>query len=166
MNSLGETNLLFILGGIAALFVVTFFFFVRSFMESRDRRLAVRLQEGTDADRLELPNDQTLKPLSDFSRMGLGLSPEQAVGWMTLIGVLLASVLFFLRPDWWIGLIGLVVGCAGVRITFLVSRFRYRLKLQDQLPDTIFLIARSLRAGLSLDQADSRRQPGRRAACH
>ena len=99
---------------------------VRSFMESRDRRLAARLQEGADADRLVLPNDQALKPLSDFlARTGLGLSPEQAVGWMTLAGVLLASVLFFLRPDWWIGLIGLIVGCAGVWITFLVSRFRF-----------------------------------------
>jgi len=156
MNSLGETNLLFVLGAIAVMFAVTFFFFLRSLVESRERRLSQRLHEASDdpADRLELPADQPMKPLSDFLlRTGLGLSPEQAVGWMTLVGVVLACVLFLIRPDWWIGLIGLVIGCAAVWVTLLVYRYRYRLKLQDQLPDTIFLIARSLRAGLSLEQA-------------
>jgi tight adherence protein B len=156
MIGLGETNLLFVLGGISGLFAVTFFFFIRSLLESRDRRLAARLHEGSDdpAERLEIRADPPMKPLNEFLvRSGLDLSPEQAVGWMTLVSVVLASVLFLIRPEWWIGLIGVVLGSAAVWVTLLVYRYRYRLKLQDQLPDTIFLIARSLRAGLSLEQA-------------
>ena len=43
MNGLGETNLLVLLGSIAALFAITFFFFVRSLLENRERKLAKRL---------------------------------------------------------------------------------------------------------------------------
>jgi Flp pilus assembly protein TadB len=155
MSGMDETNLLFMLGGIAALFAVTFFFFVRSLLENRERRLAARLSEGNDdpADRLELATDQPMKPLGDFlSHTGLDIDAEQAVGWMTFVSVVVACVLFWIRPEWWIGLIGMALGVAAVWAILLVYRFRYRLKLQDQLPDTIFLMSRSLRAGLSLEQ--------------
>lgn len=37
MSDLGDNNLMVLLGGISALFAVTFFFFVRSLMEGRAR---------------------------------------------------------------------------------------------------------------------------------
>ena len=36
---------------------------------------------------------------------------------------------------------------------FLLRQRTWRRRMQDQLPDTLFLVARSLRAGLSIDQA-------------
>ncbi len=154
MNGMGQTELLFVLGGIATLFVVTLFFFVRSLLESRERRLALRLVDDEPVERLEIQTDDQMKPLGDFlRRTGLNMAPDQAVGWMVFASTILASVLFLIRPEWWIGLIGIVLGASFVWVVLLFYRYRHRLKLQDQLPDTVFLIARSLRAGLSLEQA-------------
>lgn len=156
MSDLGETNLILVLAGISALFVMTFFFFVRSLMEGRSRRLAERLAEaGQDVeDTLIARSDQSMQPLGEFlGRTGLGITPEQALGWMTFVATIFASILFLIQPQWWIGLIGLVLGVAAVWITFLLYRFQYRMKIQNQLPDTIFLVSRSLRAGLSLEQS-------------
>lgn len=156
MIGLGETNLMLLLGGIAAMFAVTFFFFIRSLIESRERRLSQRLREASDEDpeQLDLDPDPNLKPLGEFLRhTGLEITAEQAVGWMTLASTLLACALYLLRPEWWVGLIGVIIGTLLVWVFLLVRRFRYRLLLQEQLPDMIFLIARSLRAGLSLEQA-------------
>jgi tight adherence protein B len=155
MTALGETNLLLLLGVIAAMFAITFFFFVRSLVETRERRLSQRLLEVGEipAHELDLPADPKLKPLTEFvAHTGLGISPEQAIGWTTLVCTLITCALFLIRPEWWVVLIGIVVGCVIVFSVLAFNRFRYRLKLQDQLPDTIFLIARSLRAGLSLEQ--------------
>lgn len=156
MNAMGETNLLIILGGIVVLFCATLFLFVRSLTESRSRRLSQRLAEaGEDIDDgLILRADPSKQPLGSYlEKTGLEITPDQAFGWMTFVAVLFASVMFLIRPEWWIGLIGLVLGVAAVWFTLSVYRYRYRLQLQDQLPDMIFLIARSLRAGLSLEQA-------------
>lgn len=156
MNDLGETNLLLILGGIVVLFCVTLFLFVRSLTESRARRLAQRLASaGEDIDDgLILREDPSKQPLGNYlEKTGLGITPDQAFGWMTFASVLAASIMFMIRPEWWIGLIGLVIGLAAVWVVLSMYRYRYRLQLQDQLPDMIFLVARSLRAGLSLEQA-------------
>lgn len=153
---MGESNLMILLGLIAAMFAVTFFFFVRSLLESRERRLAQRLREAGDIDPelLDLKPDPNLKPLGEFlGHTGLGISPEQALGWMTFAATLIACALYAIRPEWWVGVLGIILGIGVVWIILYVARFRYRLQLQDQLPDTIFLIARSLRAGLSLEQA-------------
>jgi len=158
MSDLGDNNLMVLLGGISALFAVTFFFFVRSLMEGRARRLAERLRDPSDElETLALKEtDESMRPLDDFlRRSGMSMSPEQAVGWMTFVSVALAAVLFLIQPEWWVGLIGLVLGSAAVWVVLMFQRSRYRRKLQDQLPDTIFLIARSLRAGLSLEQGIS-----------
>jgi tight adherence protein B len=156
MGGFSSTNLLLLLGVIAAMFVVTFFFFVRSLIESRERRLAKRLSETGDAvpDRLELKPDPSMKGFNDFlTRSGIGISPEQAVGWMLFVGTIIACGLFLIRQELWLGLIGVIAGMAIVWIVLMIMRYQHRLKLQDQMPDTIFLIARSLRAGLSLEQS-------------
>ncbi|MEI7684835.1 MAG: type II secretion system F family protein [Planctomycetota bacterium] len=156
MNGLGESNLMLMLGGIAAVFAVTFFFFVRSLLESRERRLAQRLREvgAEDEEKLDLDPDPALKPLGEFlGDTGTNLTAEQALGWMTFAGTVAACLLFLLRPEWWVGMIGLVLGTVVVWVFLLIKRFRYQLMLQEQMPDTFFLLARSLRAGLSLEQA-------------
>ena len=156
MFDLGEDELLWVLGGISAVFAVTLFFFIRSLIEARERRFATRLVEASaDVDEGLLPRGG--KPMGKMdhflSHTGLEMSAEQAVGWMTFLSVAIAATLYFVRPEWWVSLIGLVFGCGGVWITLIMHRFRHRLKLQEQLPDTIFLVSRSLRAGLSLEQA-------------
>lgn len=153
---MSETNLMMLLGGISAMFALTLFLFFRSLMEGRERRLAARLAEAdAEADEtLVVAADKPMRPLDDFlQHTGLALEPEQAVGWMTLVSVVLATVMYLIQPEWWIGLVGLVLGVAAVWAVLLFHRSRYRSQLQDQLPDTIFLLSRSLRAGLSLEQA-------------
>src|SRR5262249_8872282 len=61
--------------------------------------------------------------------------------------------LFLWRQDLALVAAGLVAGHVMPFIAYLVLRARQRQKLQQQLPDALFLLARSLRAGLSLEQA-------------
>ncbi len=84
---------------------------------------------------------------------GLGWTAAQGLGLMALLGVVLAGVLLLWRGDLWLTGVGLVVGLALPVAGFLILRSRRRRQLQEQLPDAFFLLARSLRAGESLEQA-------------
>jgi tight adherence protein B len=83
----------------------------------------------------------------------LDVTPEQALALIALVGTLLAAALFFWRGEIWLTALGLVVGSLGTLGIFVYMRHRQRVLLQEQLPDTLFLLARSLRAGLTLQQA-------------
>jgi tight adherence protein B len=84
---------------------------------------------------------------------GLGWGPEQALGLMALLGVILAGLLLLWRGDLWLVAVGLVVGISLPLAVYVLLRQRWRQRLQDQLPDAFFLLARSLRAGETLEQA-------------
>lgn len=83
----------------------------------------------------------------------IGISPEQALGWIILLGVLLGGGLYLWRGDPLTALFGFALGTALVLAIFLLLQHRLRQQMQDQLPDVLYLLARSLRAGLSLEQA-------------
>ncbi len=84
---------------------------------------------------------------------GLGWTAEQALGWVALAGVTLAGGLLLWRGDLWLVGLGLLVGMGVPLVVYLFLRARRRRLMQNQLPDTFYLLARSLRAGLSLEQS-------------
>ena len=84
---------------------------------------------------------------------GLEMEPDQALALIALVGVGLAAVLFLWRGELWLSILGLILGGGGALAVFLVLQNRYRRQLSEQLPDAFYLLARSLRAGLSLEQA-------------
>lgn len=91
-----------------------------------------------------------------LERTELGLEPAEALAAILLCGGVLAAVFFFWRDQYdegWMAVPAFFVG-AGVPLAFLLWRQRaWRRRLQDQLPDMLFLLARSLRAGMSIDQS-------------
>ena len=84
---------------------------------------------------------------------GLPVSPEQALGVMALAAVLLGGGLALWQNDWWPALPGVAAGVVVPLVVFHFLHARRRRRLQDQLPDALFLLARTLRAGLSLEEA-------------
>jgi tight adherence protein B len=57
------------------------------------------------------------------------------------------------RDEIWLVGLGLTTGMALPLFIYLALRVRRRRLMQNQLPDTFYLLARSLRAGLSLEQS-------------
>jgi tight adherence protein B len=88
-----------------------------------------------------------------IERTGLGVSVEQALGLIGLAGVLLAGGLYLWRGELWLTFLGLLAGVGVPLVAFIYLQSRWRRQLQAQLPDAFFFLARSLRAGLSLEQA-------------
>jgi tight adherence protein B len=88
-----------------------------------------------------------------IKRTGFGMSPEQGVGVILLVGAVVATALVLYRDNYWYLGVGLLVGMMLPLVYFLVMQTRWRRRLQEQLPDAFFLLARSMRAGLSLEQA-------------
>ncbi len=89
------------------------------------------------------------------SRTGLDLDANMALAIIFFCGALLAIVVFLWRyhTDSWVAGPAFLIG-AGVPVAFLLWRQQtWRRTLQGQLPDAFFLLARSLRAGRSVDQA-------------
>jgi len=84
---------------------------------------------------------------------GLDLKVEQATAWIALVGVLAATVFFVLRSEWWSAALGAALGVVAVFAVFFVQRSRNRWQVQEQLPDVVFMLARSARAGLSLEKS-------------
>jgi tight adherence protein B len=91
-----------------------------------------------------------------LERADMQFTPAEAVAITLFCGALLAAGVYFWRYDQessWEAIPAFFVG-AAVPLAFFWWRQRvWRRKLQDQLPDMIFLLARSLRAGMSMDQA-------------
>lgn len=148
----------------ACLCAVPAFFLIRYFADRRERLLNARLGvESTDESGVLIRRAAPQAPTSWASRMdgafeglvtstGLGLSAEQALGWIVLTALVGAVGMYLWRPLWWMATLGAVVGGGLMYGALWFYRASYRRKLQDQLPDALFLMARSLRAGLSLEQ--------------
>lgn len=84
---------------------------------------------------------------------GLGLSGPQ---WLLLImfcGLGTAAGLYLYREDATLACGGMVLGCGVPLVVLWLARQRLRLKMQQQLPDALFFLARGFRAGLSFEQA-------------
>jgi tight adherence protein B len=83
---------------------------------------------------------------------GMDVTAEQIVGIVLLCGVGSASALYLWRSELWLALFGFILGLAVPLGYLLVVAGRRRRQMHDQLPDAIYLLSRSLRAGLGLEQ--------------
>lgn len=155
-------NLIYIVGGLAAVGVFVLFVLLRALWETSNETVSVRLKDiETEGEsgilRRQRPTDWTSKLDSAFEnlimRTGLDLRPDQALGWMILAGGALAVGAYFLKDELWFCAAAFFLGAGAVLISFFFYRASYLNKIQDQLPDSIYLLSRSLRAGLSLEQA-------------
>jgi tight adherence protein B len=87
------------------------------------------------------------------SRSGLDASPAGVVALSSLLGLLFAAGLYFWKDQIGLALFGLALGVAIPIIVVSIMQGRYKQKLQNQLPDCFYLLAGSLRSGLTLEQA-------------
>jgi tight adherence protein B len=91
-----------------------------------------------------------------LERSELRLSLAEGLAIVLFCGVLLAAGVFFWRAEAdesWMAIPAFFIGSAIPLGFFALRQRAWRRHLQDQLPDTLFLMARSLRAGMSIDQS-------------
>ena len=90
----------------------------------------------------------------------LGLDGETAIGWILLVGAVLAAAFYLLTVQYLSFVDGVLLagwvfllGGAGVLLFFWTLKNRRRRAIQEQLPDGCFQLSRSLRSGLALPAA-------------
>lgn len=86
-------------------------------------------------------------------RSGLDASPAGVVAVCSLLGLVCAAALYIWKNQIGLSLLGLAVGVAIPVIVVSILQGRYRQKIQDQLPEALYLLAGSVRSGLTPDQA-------------
>jgi tight adherence protein B len=89
-------------------------------------------------------------------RTELGVEFVEALAIVLFCGVVLAAIVFFWRyeeEESWMAIPAFFVGALIPIIFFLYRQRTWRIRMQEQLPDMLYLLARSLRAGMSIDQA-------------
>lgn len=149
-------------GGIALALLLAFLV-VRGVVEWVARRKAPR-EAPLLADQLlkhlaVLKAPQTVGERLDrlFERMvgrsSLGLSPAQGLACVLLAGTVLGGGLYLWREQVVLASLGFGLGVVGLLGFFWVMHRLWARKLQEQLPDGYHLLARSLRAGLTLEQS-------------
>jgi tight adherence protein B len=162
--NLAAGYMLYLIAGVIAVGTFVFFLLVRFVWDARSRRMRERLQMVRSGEehvilRPREPQGRIARLDNAFDNLieqtGLELAPDQAVGWMILVGCVLGCIAYVLTSELWLGAAGLLVGAAGVLAIFFIYRLIHRRRLQQQLPDAISLLARALRSGLSLEQAIS-----------
>ena len=90
----------------------------------------------------------------------LGIDGETAIGWILLVGAIVAATCYLLTVQYLSFIDGVLlagwvflVGGLGVFLFFWTLKNRRRRAIQEQLPDGCFQLARSLRSGLALPAA-------------
>jgi tight adherence protein B len=155
---------IYALAMVVALLGLGLFLWIRDVLERRRTELRRRLggpETGSDPSLLGAVPDGEARAFermdrgfdSMIRRTGLEAEPSQALAFIALMAVGLAGLLFLWRGELWLTILGLVVGGGGTLAVYFVMQNRYRRRLSEQLPDAFYLLARSLRAGLSLEQA-------------
>jgi Flp pilus assembly protein TadB len=153
--------------GTGLLFIVGWYFTTARLARRRQRRER-RLSGASDSD-VDITLVDTLpgrRPATRAQRFdrwfaevvaktGLDMDTSLALALIVFSGVLPAVIVFIWRFDEepWLAVPTLFVGMA-IPFVFFVWRQRvWRRTMQNQLPDVFFLLARSLRAGRSIDQS-------------
>jgi Flp pilus assembly protein TadB len=141
-------------------------------LAKRREELNRRMSAGVDSDPALFLDDYVGKPtepgffggiLSGFDRFiertGLDLLPQTAFAMIVLAGATFALAVFIWRAveghfnETWLAIPAFLLGTL-VPVVFFAWRIRvWRRALKTQLPDVFYLVARSLRAGRSIDQA-------------
>jgi tight adherence protein B len=142
--------------------VMVVFLLVRAIVDRGRAAWRRRFDSDDDAGLLTLPAepvpvswqdhlDQRFKHL--MQETGLGWTTRQALGVMMVTAVTLAGLALLGLGEPVVISLALVLGIGVPLGGFLILRVRWRRKIQNQLPDAFYLLARSLRAGLNLEQA-------------
>lgn len=154
-----------VLGAFVVALTLGVFLWIRNWLERRRTLMQRRLQgatTGSDADitlSAVAPQPAGWTDRLDHSfdamilRTGMDIEPAQALALIVLTAVGLAGILYLWRGELWLSVLGMTLGGGGILALFLVLQNRYRRQLSEQLPDAYYLLARSLRAGLSMEQA-------------
>jgi tight adherence protein B len=125
---------------------------------ARERRLGVN-QESSVILRRGQPTGDGVNDRIDagfvrlVARTGIETTPDQMLALMCLLGVLVAGALYLWRGSLGLTLLGLAIGILIPLSVLWILKGRYQNRIQQLLPDALYLIARSLRAGMSLEQA-------------
>lgn len=149
--------------GFVALAVLGVWLLVAWRVEKRRQFLAHRMgtEDAIEAPLIVPPDPSTWSGRFDiaFSRLmertRLDIDPLASSGIVLLAGVLTAGIVFVWRAEEepWLALPAFILGVAGALGFFWWRNRAWRRVVRNQLPDAIFLLARALRAGRSLEQA-------------
>ncbi len=86
-------------------------------------------------------------------RSGLEASPAGVVATMLLAATVLGAGLYFWKGQWGLASLGIALGVGVPLAAVVIAHRRYRWRLQEQLPDSYRMLAGSVRAGQTLEQA-------------
>lgn len=156
-----EQILMAIFSGVVAAIVMAVYLVSRGVANKRKLDLKERLEP---VDTTTLESALPLPPAKDWSERldrrfanlvlgsGLDASVEQIVGIILICGVGTGSALYLWRSELWLALFGFALGITLPLAYLLAVAGRRRRQLHEQMPDAIYLLSRSLRAGLGLEQ--------------
>lgn len=85
-------------------------------------------------------------------RTGLEITSPAAIGTMLLAGLGVALIVTLVQEDWIYSPLGFFAGIGAVMVVLIGLQARWRESIRRELPDALHLAARSVRAGLNLDQ--------------
>jgi tight adherence protein B len=155
-----EQYLLALLSGAAATVVMLVYLIGRGVTGRRGDRWKERLTpleiESLD-EALPLPPPKGWRERFDrdfinvVNGAGLEIGVEQVIALILLCGVGGCAGLYLWRGEPWLAMVGFVLGLMIPVGWLMLVAGRRRRQMQEQMPDAIFLLARSLRAGLGLD---------------
>src|SRR5438876_12335172 len=109
---------IYLVGGLAAFGVFLAFLVFRALWEVSTARIRARLKSVDEEEAVVLRRQQPVGWMAKLDRAfenlvlrtGLDLRPDQAVGWMLLIGCMVAVAAFFVREEFWFAVAGFTVG--------------------------------------------------------
>jgi tight adherence protein B len=86
-------------------------------------------------------------------RSGLDATPSGVVALMALTGLVGGVALYLWKERIGLAMFGVGLGVAVPFVAVAILQGRHKKKLQDQLPDALYLLAGSMRAGQTVEQA-------------
>lgn len=157
-----EQTLIAVLSGVVTALVMAGILGGRMMIARRRAALASSLgaveAEETLAAALPLPEAKNTSERVDrqFDQLvtgtGIDITSEQMIGVILLCGVGSCAGFYLWRDELWLALLGFVIGLAVPIAYLMVMAGQRRRQIHQQMPDAIYLLSRSLRAGLGMEQ--------------
>ena len=121
-----------------------------------DSEVSLTLEEALPGARPRTRTERLDRGFEDMiTRTGLDLDAAMALAIIVLCGLIPAGIMFVWRNEEepWLAIPAFFLGMLIPLVFFMWRQGVWRRTMQNQLPDVFFLLARSLRAGRSIDQA-------------